>query len=67
VSPANITPQQFKDLATELFGNEWIEQLCLRLDVQRRTPLRWASGERPIPAAVEELLLFLRNGRRNAL
>ena len=60
-----MSPREFKDLAILVFGDAWIDELCYRLGVQRRTVLRWADGDRYIPDAVPMILKFWHEGQKN--
>ena len=43
-------------LALKRWGDAWLAELALYVEVSERTVRRWASGERPVPRAVVLLL-----------
>lgn len=43
-------------LALKRWGDAWLAELAVYVDVSQRTVRRWHSGERPVPRAVVLLL-----------
>lgn len=58
-----MSPDEFRLFSIDIFGDSWVDNLCLCLRVKRRTVLRWASGERQIPDEVKAIIGFWIKGR----
>lgn len=58
-----MTPKEFTAWGEALFGSDWKAPLARALDMNRRTIIRYASGEREIPDWLEDDLRDLARGQ----
>lgn len=58
-----MTPAQFIAWGEALFGSDWKAPLARALGLNRRSVIRYASGEREIPEFLEDELRDLARGQ----
>lgn len=54
-----MTPFEFQERASALYGRDWQTRLAERVRVDARTVRRWKAGDREIPSWVEWALGIL--------
>lgn len=62
-----MTPASLATDASLLHGERWQRPLARALSVDDRLVRRWAAGDRPIPAWVEERLRVDLRARRDSI
>ena len=57
-----MQPDEFKDIAVEIFGERWPSEIASRLRVDKATVKKYARGKLDVPSEVAGIMRYWLNG-----